>query len=113
MDGWGWLLVILVLLIVAIVIWWWWRKRSGAETGAAPASVRPTPLAGGMADDLQKVEGIGPKISELLAQNGIASFAQLAAADVKKLQSILQDAGINIADPTTWPEQARLAAQGK
>jgi predicted flap endonuclease-1-like 5' DNA nuclease len=65
-------------------------------------------------DDLRKVEGIGPKISELLGSNDINSFADLAGADVEKLKEILAEAGARykMHDPTTWPEQAALAAKG-
>lgn len=61
-------------------------------------------------DDLKRIEGIGPKISGLLQAAGIASYAQLAAADVDHLKHILSQAGLRLANPDTWPEQARLAA---
>ena len=46
--------------------------------------------------------------------NGIFTFAQLAATSTNRLWEILREAGPNfqLADPTTWPEQARLAAVG-
>lgn len=64
-------------------------------------------------DDLQIVEGIGPKIEGLLHAGGIRTFAQLAAAAQDRLHAILTEAGPNyrIADPTTWPEQAALCAR--
>lgn len=67
------------------------------------------------ADDLTKVEGIGPKIAELFQNAGIVSFADLAKADVDNLKNILSEAGSNFAthDPTTWPQQAEMAAAGK
>lgn len=66
-------------------------------------------------EDLKIVEGIGPKIEGLLKDAGINNWADLAAAAVEKLQSILADAGsrYKLADPTTWPEQAKLADEGK
>lgn len=65
-------------------------------------------------DDLTRIEGIGPKINQLLNEAGIMSFAQLAQPDVKDQQSILHQAGprYSMADPASWPEQARLAAAG-
>ena len=64
-------------------------------------------------DDLQAVEGIGPKIAGVLQAAGIGSFSQLARVDVGRLQEILVEAGISkITDPSTWPEQAKLAAAG-
>jgi len=65
-------------------------------------------------DDLKLIEGIGPKISQLLMDNGILTFAQLAATSIERLQAILEEAGPNfqLANPDTWPEQAKLAAAG-
>jgi predicted flap endonuclease-1-like 5' DNA nuclease len=64
---------------------------------------------------LKKIEGIGPKISGLLNDAGITSFADLATADVEKVKGILADAGsrYSMHDPTTWGQQAKLAADGK
>ena len=42
-------------------------------------------------DDLKKIEGIGPKIEELLNQNGILTFIQLSQASTYLLKQILQD----------------------
>jgi len=66
-------------------------------------------------DDLTKVEGIGPKIAELLQKADIDSYAKLAETDVEKLKEILSEAGGNFKshDPSTWAEQAKLAADGK
>ncbi|MEM1319966.1 MAG: hypothetical protein AAGG75_06885 [Bacteroidota bacterium] len=67
------------------------------------------------ADNLKAVEGIGPKVEEALHQGGIKSFAQLAATSAADIKGILAAAGtqFNRHDPTTWPEQARLAAAGE
>ncbi len=62
-------------------------------------------------DDLKIVEGIGPKIEEILHNAGIKTWAALAAAPVEKLQEILDAAGprYKLSNPTSWPEQAKLA----
>ena len=64
--------------------------------------------------DLQKVEGIGPKIAEMLIANGIYDLSDLAATPVEQLREILDAAGprYRIANPGTWPEQAALGAAG-
>ncbi|GIV69235.1 jacalin-like lectin [Caldilinea sp.] len=95
------------------------RKRAGKKSKKAPAAA---PVSAGeapstdkpAADNLQIIEGIGPKIAELLAQNGITTFADLAAASPEDLRKMLLAAGRRFAvtDPTTWPEQAVLAAKG-
>lgn len=66
-------------------------------------------------DDLKAVEGIGPKIAELLKKGGINTWRELANTEVAKIQGILDDAGsrYQLADPGTWPKQAELAADGK
>lgn len=72
------------------------------------AVVEPEPV---VPDNLRKIEGIGPKISQILNDAGIFTFAQLAAATLPQLEKIVhEDAGLHIARPDTWPEQAQLAA---
>lgn len=63
-------------------------------------------------DDLEAIEGIGPKIAGIMRAAGITTFAELAASEVNTLNEILQGANLRLADPTTWPEQAKLAADG-
>ena len=66
-------------------------------------------------DDLKKIEGVGPKISTLLAEGGFETFEKLSKAKVKDLKAILLAAGsrYKIHNPTTWPKQAKLAANGE
>lgn len=79
---------------------------------AAPA---PAAKSSGDADDLTKVEGIGPKIAEILGEAGISTFAELAKTSPEKIKELLEAAGTRFAshDPATWPEQSQLAADGK
>jgi predicted flap endonuclease-1-like 5' DNA nuclease len=65
-------------------------------------------------DDLTLIEGIGPKIAELLVKNEIDSFRVLAISEITHLRVILDNAGsrFQMHKPDTWPEQARLAAEG-
>jgi len=67
------------------------------------------------ADDLKKIEGIGPKIAELFVAAGIDTFAKLAKAPQKDLKAILEAAGSRYAskNPGSWPKQAKMAAEGK
>ncbi len=67
------------------------------------------------ADDLKKVEGIGPKIADLLIAKEITTFAILAATETAAIKKILEAGGSSFAshDPTTWPEQAKMAAAGE
>ncbi|MDZ7934987.1 MAG: helix-hairpin-helix domain-containing protein [Emticicia sp.] len=66
-------------------------------------------------DDLKLIEGVGPKIADLLINAGIVTFADLAATSAEKVSEILSAAGSNFAshNPATWAEQAVLARDGK
>lgn len=66
-------------------------------------------------DDLEAIEGIGPKTDVLLRSKGIDSWERLSSTSVEQLQGILDDAGdqFRLSDPMTWPDQAKLAAQGR
>jgi large subunit ribosomal protein L20 len=88
-------------------------KGFAALVDAASKALGSVPA--GKPDDLKIIEGIGPKIAEIFAAAGISTFAKLAATDVAKLREILDGAGSKFAahDPTTWPQQAKLAAEGK
>jgi predicted flap endonuclease-1-like 5' DNA nuclease len=79
-----------------------------------PAATHSAAVGALAPDDLKLIEGIGPKIAELLAQNGIATFGALADASAEQLRALLLAAGRRFAiiDPTTWPAQAALAAKG-
>lgn len=63
-------------------------------------------------DDLKKIEGIGPKISKVLNNAGVTSFAQLSKMDEMEIREILTGK-VRIFHPATWPQQAALAAAGK
>jgi len=68
------------------------------------------------ADDLKKIEGIGPKIASILSEAGYETFAKLAKADPEKIREILLEKGgkrYAMHDPTTWPKQAQMATEGK
>ncbi len=82
---------------------------------AASTSIEAESTAEIKADDLKKIEGIGPKISELLNAAGIVTFGQLADSSAESLKEILENAGgrMKMHNPTTWPKQAELAAAGK
>jgi large subunit ribosomal protein L27 len=88
-------------------------KAEAVEVVAAKAAPKAAKATAG-ADDLKKIEGIGPKIAELLVADGIVTFADLAAASVEKIQAVLDAAGPRYAthNPGTWPKQAALAASG-
>jgi predicted flap endonuclease-1-like 5' DNA nuclease len=93
-------------------------KPKAEKKAAAPkvekAVVAPK-VAASVKDDLKKIEGIGPKIEELLHAANILTFKDLAAAKVDKVKDVLAGGGkrFQMHDPTSWTLQAQLAASGK
>lgn len=86
--------------------------EEGAPTTPAPKTQATREKSGHKADDLKVIEGIGPKVAQLLSSQGIRTFAQLSKASQKRLEAILDEANLRFIKPTTWSEQARLAAAG-
>ena len=84
---------------------WQAQLMGGREVGGSEATK----------EELTRIEGIGPKIEEHLNAAGIYSYSNLANTDVTRIREILEAAGPNFAvhDPTTWPQQAALAAAGQ
>lgn len=67
-------------------------------------------------DNLQIIEGIGPKMDEVMKKYSVGTWSALAGNTANDLRSILdrEDASrYKIIDPTTWPQQAQLAVDGK
>ena len=92
-------------------------KKAAPKKEATPKAVAPKKAAApkatkAKADDLKKVEGIGPKIAQTLNDAGISTFAELAKTAPEKISEIIADVrGNHVTD--TWPAQAKLAADGK
>lgn len=79
------------------------------------APVADLPVAPPKHDNLKLVEGIGPKIEELLNKEGIITFRQLSEASYERLRDILRAAGtrFQMHNPESWPQQAEFADDGK
>lgn len=90
-------------------------EASAAEAKIESAKKEEAEAQSTTADDLKKIEGVGPKIADILADSGYETYAKLAEADVDDIKAILEEAGsrYKMHDPTTWAEQAKLAAEGK
>lgn len=80
-------------------------------------SISPTVLSlgGGRKDDLKLIEGIGPRIEQILNVAGIQNFDQLAVMTPDALKPLLVAAGNQFSthNPKSWPYQAELAAKGE
>jgi predicted flap endonuclease-1-like 5' DNA nuclease len=87
---------------------------AAAAQATAPASDTVAKAASAAIDpeNLTQIEGIGPAIAAALQAAGIDSLAELAVTPPEQIRKILADAGLR-ADPSTWPEQASMAAAGQ
>jgi predicted flap endonuclease-1-like 5' DNA nuclease len=65
--------------------------------------------------DLKVIEGVGPKIEQILKAAGIQNWEDLAEADIEKMEELLKQAGkdYHMHDPSTWPQQAQLAVNSQ
>ena len=81
----------------------------------AEVKVKSEKIIASVKDDLKKIEGIGPKIEEILNTAGIISYADLSNSGTDELKALLATGGkrYQIHNPSTWAQQARLAATGK
>jgi len=90
-------------------------KEEVADTSTSSATVETTEEnAEVVADDLKKIEGIGPKIADVLAEAGLSTYKALADSTPEAIIEILS-AHKTLAgkDASTWCKQAGLAADGK
>jgi predicted flap endonuclease-1-like 5' DNA nuclease len=83
--------------------------------GKTTTSITPLMTLPTKPDDLEIIEGIGAKIEQILYEAGIKTYLQLAQTPVEILRGILNKAGnrFRMHNPSTWPQQAALAAEGK
>lgn len=118
---WVWLIIIVVIVVLLWLLFQPARRTEPKEESRMQSAGPPAPpVESGTAsvtmppapDDLTIIEGIGPKIAQILNSAGITTFSQLAATDVSRLNEILDQAHLAMSDPGSWPEQARLAAAG-
>lgn len=89
-------------------------KVATAEEQAAAAKTAKAGRANGKADDLKKIEGVGPKLEQVLNSRGIRRFADLAALGEAELEAL--DAAIGLdgrAIRDDWAGQARQLARGR
>lgn len=103
---------------LAFLLWWvlgffflmvviGWLVSRNKKPGAEPVHAEHK-----RDDDLEIIEGIGPKVMKVLKEAGITSFNDLANAPVSKVEDVLKTAGLNMMSAEGWIAQARLAAKG-
>ena len=137
-------IVLLVAAILGFLIGYFWRKRKAAdevETVEPLAEADENILTASAEtheiiekvnyetavaeeimemeiglNDLKIIEGIGPKIENLLRRGSIDTWKKLADGDAEKISEMLVTEGgarYKLHDPTTWSKQAQLAHEGK
>ncbi|MEM8508906.1 MAG: 30S ribosomal protein S2 [Bacteroidota bacterium] len=91
------------------------QKAPAKETPKEPVAKVAPAVEKETSEDLTKIEGIGPKTAEALQANGIATYTALATATPEAIKSLLTEASPRLAhlEPTSWPKQAQMAADGK
>lgn len=98
----SWLLFLaLGFFFLMVIVGWLTSRRNDGQAEAENE-----------ADDLTALEGVGPKVSKILNAAGIRSFSDLAKANDKEVDKILDEAGLHMMDSAGWIEQAKLAAKG-
>ncbi len=87
-------------------------KAKPEPAPAKPVADRKTKPA--PPDDLKRIKGIGPKLSDWLHENGIARYAQIAAWDAATVADFAHRLGRmgNRIEADDWVGQARLLAAG-
>jgi predicted flap endonuclease-1-like 5' DNA nuclease len=88
------------------------RKESSETAASRPGSEvqqRQPPEA----EDLTRINGIGPATSSLLNKAGIRNYQELSRATLDDLQAIVAGGGtkFKLIDPSTWAMQAKFAMQ--
>jgi predicted flap endonuclease-1-like 5' DNA nuclease len=139
------IIVLLIAAILGFLIGYYWRKRKAAEEikstvpkgadeseniltasaetheiiekvnyeTAVAEEIMETDIG---LNDLQIIEGIGPKIEKLLRRSSIDTWKKLADGDAEEIREMLITEGgarYKMHDPTTWSNQAQLAHEGK
>jgi hypothetical protein len=113
LPWWGWLVLAVALIFIVYLVIVLFRPKS-AEPALQVEEKAPVKKPDSMLqDDLTRIEGIGPKTQSVLLAKGIHTFGHLANMSPSEIKGIMDENGIRLAATDTWPEQARLASEGK
>ena len=89
------------------------KKAPKVEAAPVVEEVKEkAPKAAPKGDNLTKLDGVGPKLAEILNAAGITTYAGLAETSVEKFKEILEAAGSRYAskDPAPWIAEAKTLA---
>ncbi|MBS1249059.1 MAG: 50S ribosomal protein L21 [Chloroflexi bacterium] len=113
---WSWFLFIVLPILFFLGYLYWWLMQPSEKRLASIEMETPSPTKAPSAtkrNDLTKIKGIGPITSQALYAQGIRLYYQIALMSEDELRGSLSKAGIRLANLSTWPQQARLAALEK
>ena len=85
-----------------------------AGTSAEPQAEEQPAASHEGPDDLKQIKGVGPKLEETLHENGVTTFAQIAAwddAEIDRFAELIGRMGSRIRSDD-WVEQARVLTSG-
>ncbi len=97
------------------------KYKQAASKEPKPVDYKAAKAAGysirskGNKHDFTVIEGIGPKIDELIHKAGIHTYSELSETDPTEIQAILNDGGSNfaLAKPASWPDQSAMASNNE
>jgi len=89
------------------------KRGSEASHGGASKSKAPKAKVAAPPDDLTQLNGIGPRISSILSDGGVTTYAELEHTDPSQLRKIIAQGGaLPPSSLDTWPTQASYAVRG-
>ena len=98
----AWIWYMLLTVVVLLLIFWWVNRRNDVPLKEPSSTVLPAREP--FAEDLQKIEGIGPKVSRVLNEAGITTFEALARANPADIQKRLNATGLQMMNREGWIE---------
>ncbi len=88
-----------------------YNKRASEPAHHAASKPKAAPAAA--PDDLTQLNGIGPRISSILAAGGVTTYEELEHTDPSALRKIIAQGGaLPPSSLDTWPTQASYAVRG-
>ncbi|MEU4556339.1 helix-hairpin-helix protein [Micromonospora violae] len=105
------LFIILAAFLLGLLVGWlvWGNRKTAPEPVAPPRTDPVEPPR----EELERIEGIGPKMANALRAAGIRTFRQLAETDDTTRRAAIEKAGLSFAPSlVTWGRQAQLLADG-
>ena len=89
------------------------RASGGAAKSKTAKATKSKAADAAPPDDLTQLSGIGPRISSILSDGGVTTYAQLEHADPADLRKTLAQSGaLPPSSLDTWPTQASYAVRG-